>query len=67
MPKWDTKKVRRFVRAEEALVNRQLEMAGESGSTWKAWQRIPDGYLKEYPELLVSGRFEGITKLVKGL
>ena len=67
MPKWNKGELDRFIKAEDALVDRQLRLAGESGNVWAAWRHVPNGYFKEYPEYLTSGKFDKIEKLVQGL
>lgn len=68
MPVWDDETVARFVRAEEAIVNRQVTLAGGGGATaWTAWRHIGKGVFNAYPQLLAEGRFEEIEALVETL
>lgn len=67
MPDWDADTRRRFVHAEEALVNRQRALAEEKRAIWTAWRHIGEGVFDTYPELLTSGYFEEIEALVKNL
>jgi hypothetical protein len=67
MPSWDDATLHRFVRAENALVSRQLELVEPGGAVWKAWQKIGEGVFDRYPELLVQGDFEAIETLVAKL
>jgi creatinine amidohydrolase len=64
MPLWDDAMRAAFVRAEQALVSFQLEMAGDSGNVWAAWR---DGNLErfvDYGRLLAEGRFDEIAEIV---
>jgi creatinine amidohydrolase len=38
MPEWDDPTREAFVRAEQALVSFQLELAGQTGNVWAAWR-----------------------------
>ena len=67
MPKWNQATRNRFVMAEQALVSKQMTMAGEHGSVWAAWRKIGEGAFAPYAELLTSERFEAITELVNQL
>lgn len=68
MPAWDRETLMRFVRAEEALVTRQMTLAGGGGATaWTAWRHIGKGAFNAYPQLLAEGRFEEIEVLVENL
>lgn len=67
MPSWDDETRSRFTQAEEALVNRQLELAGKGEVIWTAWRNIGKGVFNEYPKLLEAGDFEGIKALVQHL
>ena len=67
MPTWDDAALAQFVAAEEALVGRQMALAGETGLVWSAWRKIPQGAFAAYPRLLVEGRFDEIATLVSEL
>ncbi len=67
MPAWDPETCRRFRNAEEALINRQLVLAGKRGTAWEGWRNIRDGAFDPYPALLAEGRFEEIIALTEGL
>jgi creatinine amidohydrolase len=67
MPSWDAPMRQRFLHAEEALVNRQLGLAGPDQAIWTAWRNIGKGVFNPYPELLASGRFEEIEALLERL
>jgi creatinine amidohydrolase len=67
MPTWDDATRARFARADDALVSRQIDLAAGGQSVWAAWRRIGEGVFNDYPELLASGRFEEIVKLVEAL
>jgi creatinine amidohydrolase len=66
MPGWDAETVQAFNRGEEALVNRQLQLASP-GEAWSAWRHIGDGVFNAYPDLLVNRRFDAIVELVERL
>jgi hypothetical protein len=63
MPAWDAATRQAFLRAEQALVSLQLELAGRSGNVWAAWQRVT--HLAPYGELLAAERFADIEALVR--
>jgi len=67
MPTWDDATLARFIAAEQALVDRQMSLAGETGHVWAAWRKIPQGAFAAYPRLLTEGRFEEIVALVQEL
>lgn len=67
MPTWDDAARARFVQAEEALLNRQMTLAGPDSDIWTAWRNIAKGVLNSYPELLASGQFEEIIALAAEL
>lgn len=67
MPAWDEETRRAFVAAESALVERQLELLGETGNPWEAWRTIPKGGFAEYGKLLTERKFEEIEKMIKEL
>lgn len=67
MPLWDAETRRRFVEAESALVNRQLDLLGETQKAWTAWRNIPNGVFADYGKLLAEEKFEEIVELVKEL
>lgn len=67
MPSWDESTRLRFLRAEQALVNRQILLAGPDQAIWTAWRNIGKGVLNAYPELLTGGRFDEIEALVQKL
>jgi len=63
MPGWDSATRERFLKAEEALVHRQLSLAEPDRGIWTAWRHIGEGVLNPYPECLATGRFEDIVVL----
>ena len=63
MPAWDADTRAGFLRAEKALVSRQLELAAPPASIWTAWRNIGGGVLNPYPGLLTSRRFDEIVAL----
>ena len=65
MPAWDSDTRTAFVRAEQALVSHQLEVGGEAGNVWAAWQSISE--FAPYAQMLVEERFDDIISLVEGL
>lgn len=67
MPTWDDAMLARFIAAEQALVNKQMSLAGETGRAWAAWRNIAQGAFAAYPQLLTEGRFEEIVALVQEL
>ena len=67
MPTWDQTILDGFIAAEQALVNRQMTLAGQSGQAWTAWRSIGGGGFKQYAALLVKGRFEEIIALTREL
>lgn len=67
MPQWDRATLHRFIQAESALVDRQIQLAGEEGKPWAAWRHIGDGVLKDYAQCLVERRFEAIVDMAKTL
>ncbi len=67
MPEWDADTRARFLRAEEALVRRQTELAAPGQAIWTAWRNIASGVFNAYPEHLCSGRFEEIATLTEAL
>lgn len=67
MPSWDEATRLRFLKAERALVDRQMTMGGAGSAIWAAWRHIGDGVLNDYPESLTAGRFEDIEKLAEKL
>ncbi|MBN2325760.1 MAG: creatininase family protein [Candidatus Omnitrophica bacterium] len=67
MPNWGEEERRRFIAAESALVDRQLEMMGETKNAWAAWRHIPKGVFAGYGGLLAEEKFEEIIAMVKDL
>ncbi len=67
MPQWDAATVQRFLLAENALVQRQCQMARKGDVVWAAWRHVSDGVLDTYPRLLEEERFEDIVKLAEAL
>ena len=63
MPTWDEATRHSFLRAEKALVDRQLRLAQSSTGIWTAWRNIGTGALDSYPDLLVNRRFGEIETL----
>jgi len=43
MPGWDANTLHRFIAAESALVDRQIELAGEKKIIWSAWRNVGKG------------------------
>ena len=67
MPSWDEAKRLAFIGAEEALVNRQMALAGSGAGIWRGWRKIPKGAFNKYPELLTGGDFGAVEALCKEL
>ncbi len=68
MPSWDETARARFIRAEQALVDRQIMLGNGGGAAfWTAWRNIGKGAFNAYPELLTGGKFEDIEALVQKL
>lgn len=67
MPDWNADTRAGFIRAEQALVSKQLTLGGQSGNIWTAWRNIGNGAFAQYPEYLTSARFDDIVKLVEDL
>ena len=65
MTQWDEATRTAFLRAEQALVDYQVERAGATGNEWAAWQDI--GRLAPYGALLVEERFLEIEDLVRAV
>lgn len=65
MPVWDGAQRAAFVRAEQALVNYQVECAGRTGQVWSGWQDLHR--FVPYSTLLVEERFGEIAALVAAL
>lgn len=58
MPHWDENQRAAFLRAEQALVNYQLEAAGRTGDVWAAWREVAP--FAPYGQWLVEERFQEI-------
>ncbi|MCX6362158.1 MAG: creatininase family protein [Armatimonadetes bacterium] len=67
MPKWDEATLEAFLRAEEAIVNRQVSLAASQKQVWAAWRNLGSGAMRAYGSLLADGRFEEVRKLAEGL
>ena len=67
MPKWDEATLEAFLRAEEAIVNRQVSLAASHKQVWAGWRNLGAGALRTYGSLLAEGRFEEVRKLAEGL
>lgn len=67
MVKWDQATLKRFVDAESAIVNRQMELAASEKQVWAAWRNIGTGALRDYGRLLAEGRFDEVARLAQGL
>lgn len=63
MPQWDGNQRAAFLRAEQALVNYQLETAGRTGNVWTAWSEVAS--LEPYGQWLVEERFQEIIGRVQ--
>ncbi len=63
MPTWDAGQRQAFLRAEQAMVSLQLELAGRSGNEWAAWRQVT--HFTPYGELLAAERFADIEALVR--
>lgn len=63
MPAWDAAQRQAFLRAEQALVSLQLELAGRTGSEWAAWRQVT--HFAPYGQLLAAERFADIEALVR--
>jgi len=66
MPRWDEKKLDRFIEAEAALVARQLSAPRGKGSLWSAWRNIA-GAMRDYGKHLAEENFEQIKASVANL
>jgi len=64
MPTWDETQRKAFLRAEQAFLNHQLELAGKTGDVWAAWRDF--GFWAPYGALLAEGEFDEIRKLFGG-
>ncbi len=64
MPAWDDATRTRFLRAEQALLNLQMEAAGRERNVWAGWADVPR--FAPYGPLLAECRFEEIIDLVEG-
>jgi creatinine amidohydrolase len=67
MPRWDASTRQRFVEAEAALVNRQLELAVSEKAVWAGWRNIGKGAFSDYGRLLAEQKFEEIIELTRQL
>lgn len=67
MPSWDAASVRAFADAEAALVQRQQELAAQTGKVWTAWRNIGKGVLHRYAECLIERRFDEIKAMAEKL
>ncbi len=67
MPAWDAATRQRFIDAEAALVNRQLELAASEKAVWTAWRHIGKGVISDYGRLIVEEEFEQIAALTRKL
>ena len=67
MPKWDRGTIRRFVEAEAALVNRQLELAASEKVVWAGWRNIGKAAIAGYGKLLSEEKFEEIVAATREL
>ncbi|MBD3175355.1 MAG: hypothetical protein GF320_09245 [Armatimonadia bacterium] len=65
MPSWDEATRTAFLRAEQALLNYQMEAAGKARNTWAAWADV--NRFAPYGRLLAEQRFAEIEALVEGL
>jgi hypothetical protein len=66
MPKWDNKKLDRFVDAEATLVSKQLSAPRGKGNLWTAWRNIGTA-MRDYGKQLAEERFEQIKASVAKL
>jgi len=66
MPKWDNKKLDRFVDAEATLVSKQLSAPRGKGNLWTAWRNIGT-VMRDYGKMLAEERFEEIKASVAKL
>ena len=66
MPRWDEKKLDRFIDAEAALVARQLSAPRGKGSVWAAWRNIASA-MRDYGKNLAEENFEQIKSSVAKL
>jgi hypothetical protein len=66
MPKWDNKKLDRFVDAESTLVAKQLSASRGKGNIWAAWRNIGTA-MRDYGKHLVEEQFEEIKASVAKL
>lgn len=67
MPQWDRATYDRFLAAEDAIVTRQMLLAGELDTVWGGWRNIQNGAFDDYPKLLEEERFEDIIRLSEKL
>ena len=66
MPKWDNKKLDRFVDAESTLVSKQLSAPRGKGNIWAAWRNIGTA-MRDYGKQLAEERFDEIKASVAKL
>lgn len=66
IPGWTGDKLEKYIAAEEAILNKQVEMVTEE-TCWGAWRHIGAGVLDVYPELLCSENFEELKALADKL
>lgn len=67
MPNWDGPTLHAFADAEAAIVQRQQELAAETGKVWAAWRNIGNGVLHRYAECLIERRFDEIKAMAEKL
>ena len=67
MPAWDKTTVEKFITAESALVNKQIELAGQEKKVWAGWRNISKGAFARYGDFLSQGKFDEILELIKEL
>jgi creatinine amidohydrolase len=66
MPKWENKKLDRFVDAEATLVSKQLSAPRGKGNLWTAWLNIGTA-MRDYGKHLAEEQFEEIKASVAKL
>jgi len=67
MPSWDRGALHRFTAAESAIVQKQMELAGDEKVLWTAWRNIGKDAFSDYGKCLVEQRFDEILKMIDQL
>ncbi len=67
MPVWNRETLQKFIDAESSLVNRQMELMGETGNAWAGWRNVPRGAFAKYGEWLAEEKFDTILERINDL